>query len=173
VPVFDAYGVDLVFSGHSHGYERSFLVKGHVGKSDTLEPSMLVDDGDGDPDGDGAYQKLGVGPVPNQGVVYTVAGSAATLNSAPYDHPVMVSSHESLGSVVLDIGSHTLDAKFIAQDGSVLDHFQIHKHPVDVPALRPIAQMLLCTLVALGSANLLLRRRRRAGRGGTASRPAA
>ncbi len=33
VPVLEDYGVDLVFSGHSHSYERSYLIDGHYGDS--------------------------------------------------------------------------------------------------------------------------------------------
>jgi len=38
--VFETYGVDLVFSGHNHSYERSFPLLGHRGTSDTLTESM-------------------------------------------------------------------------------------------------------------------------------------
>ncbi|MDX1763312.1 MAG: metallophosphoesterase family protein, partial [bacterium] len=33
LPILEDYGVDLVFSGHSHSYERSFLIDGHYGLS--------------------------------------------------------------------------------------------------------------------------------------------
>ena len=36
LPVLESYGVDLVLSGHSHCYERSYLLKGHYGLSSTL-----------------------------------------------------------------------------------------------------------------------------------------
>ena len=56
LPVMDAYGVDLVLSGHSHSYERSLLLHDHYGVSSSYNPSLhAIDTGDGDPDGDGAY----------------------------------------------------------------------------------------------------------------------
>ena len=61
LPVLEAHGVDLVLTGHSHAYERSFLIDGHYGPSDTLAPSMVLDGGDGRPGGDGAYEKPNVG----------------------------------------------------------------------------------------------------------------
>jgi hypothetical protein len=64
LPVLEDYGVDLVLAGHSHVYERSFLVDGHYGTSDTLEPYMVLDGGDGQEDGDGAYEKPLRGLVP-------------------------------------------------------------------------------------------------------------
>jgi hypothetical protein len=30
-PILERYGVDLVLSGHSHNYERSYLLDGHYG----------------------------------------------------------------------------------------------------------------------------------------------
>ena len=39
----------IVLAGHSHVYERSFMLDGHYGTSDTLEPYMVVDGGDGQP----------------------------------------------------------------------------------------------------------------------------
>ncbi|HKG98586.1 MAG TPA: metallophosphoesterase family protein, partial [Pyrinomonadaceae bacterium] len=33
LPILEAYGVDLVLSGHSHSYERSFLIDSHYGSS--------------------------------------------------------------------------------------------------------------------------------------------
>ena len=38
LPILEAYGVDLVLTGHSHSYERSFLIDGHYGASSTLRP---------------------------------------------------------------------------------------------------------------------------------------
>src|SRR5258705_12371843 len=54
LPILEAYGVDLVLCGHSHGYERSFLLNGYYGGSETLVPEMIKDGGDGRPSGTGA-----------------------------------------------------------------------------------------------------------------------
>ena len=35
VPLLERYGVDLVLTGHSHSYERSYLIDGHYGLSGT------------------------------------------------------------------------------------------------------------------------------------------
>ncbi|MGI0012747.1 MAG: metallophosphoesterase, partial [Nitrososphaera sp.] len=43
LPILESYGVDLVLSGHSHSYERSFQLHGHYGTSDTLTKGMLLD----------------------------------------------------------------------------------------------------------------------------------
>jgi hypothetical protein len=127
LPILEEYGVDLVLAGHSHAYERSFLVDGHYGLSTTLDPSMVVDGGDGDPAGDGAYAKP-LGATPHQGAVYTVAGSSGQVSaSGNLDHPVMVVSLRELGSLVLDIDGATLRARFLDDEGVVRDDFSIVK----------------------------------------------
>jgi len=58
LPILEAWGVDLVLGGHSHTYERSFLLDGHYGLSGTLDISgNILDIGDGSETGDGVYQK--------------------------------------------------------------------------------------------------------------------
>jgi hypothetical protein len=39
-PVFEAYGVDLVYSGHSHSYERSAYIHNHTEDSHTFDPTV-------------------------------------------------------------------------------------------------------------------------------------
>jgi hypothetical protein len=127
LPILEAYGVDLVLTGHSHAYERSFLVDGHYGLSTTLDPAMVVDGGDGDPVGDGAYEKP-LGLAPNEGAVYAVAGSSGQVSaSGDLDHPVMVVSLRELGSMVLDLAGSTLRARFLDEQGVVRDDFSLVK----------------------------------------------
>ena len=128
LPILEDHGVDLVLSGHSHSYERSYLLDGHYGDSSTLTEAMILDHGDGREDGDGGYTKPGPGPVPHQGAVYTVAGSSSGIDEGvPLDHPVMVSNHVVWGSVVLDVDGNRLDAVFLDKTGVVLDNFTIVK----------------------------------------------
>ena len=68
-----------MLAGHSHSYERSFLIDGHYGLSGTFQESMKVDGGDGREDGDGAYQKDGLGWDPHAGTVHQVSGSSGKL----------------------------------------------------------------------------------------------
>ncbi len=124
LPILEEYGVDLVLGGHSHSYERSFLLTGHYDVSGTLAPSMILDNGDGREGGDGAYFKDGSAPLANDGAVYTVAGSSGkATGSGSLNHPAMFYSIKNLGSVVLDIDGNRLDAVFISQTGAVLDSF--------------------------------------------------
>jgi hypothetical protein len=56
MPIIESGGVDLVLTGHSHIYERSMLMDGAYA-TPTVSENFILDDGDGDPDGDGAYRK--------------------------------------------------------------------------------------------------------------------
>ncbi len=44
LPLFDAYGVDLVVTGHEHHFERSLPVRGVVGSSELLTPAVAGTD---------------------------------------------------------------------------------------------------------------------------------
>lgn len=122
LPILEAHGVDLVLSGHSHGYERSFLLDGHYGPSGTFEPWMRRDGGDGDPDGDGPYRKL---PGAHGGTVYVVAGSSGRVQGTIEAHPAIAVGLEALGSLVVDLESNRLDVRFVTVTGEVADHFTI------------------------------------------------
>src|SRR6185503_8118230 len=47
LPLLESHGVDLVLGGHSHCYERSYLINGHYGYSFSLIPEMVKDSGNG------------------------------------------------------------------------------------------------------------------------------
>jgi hypothetical protein len=132
VPIMEAHGVDLVLSGHSHCYERSYLLDGHYGLSDTLTESMKIDGGNGQEEGDGPYRKNEEG----RGVVYTVAGSSgqATFLSADAPHEGMFFTMLQLGSLVIDVDGNRLDATFLRETGETPDHFTLIKPPPFPPA---------------------------------------
>jgi hypothetical protein len=127
LPILEAHGVDLVLTGHSHSYERSFLLDGHYGPSTSLSPDMIMDPGSGREDGDTPYTKPLHGGNPRQGAVYIVAGSSGQISGGWLNHPAMFVSLNQLGSLVLDIDGNRLDAKFLRADGVVADHFTLMK----------------------------------------------
>jgi len=127
LPILENYGVDLVLAGHSHSYERSFLIDGHYGKSPTLVPSMILNGGDGRQGGNGAYEKPTAGLAPHEGAVYTVAGSSGHIGSGSLNHPVMFFSIAALGSLILNVDNNRLNATFLDSTGIVRDTFTIMK----------------------------------------------
>ena len=134
VPVLERHGVDLVLAGHSHSYERSFLIDGHYGASNTLRPSMIRDAGDGSEEGDGPYTKT---VREHGGAVYTVCGVSGKVSGGSFNHPVMVTSMAVLGSMVLDINGDELRAVFIDNLSTERDQFTIRKAGAEPPATAP------------------------------------
>jgi hypothetical protein len=133
VPLLEDGGVDLVLTGHSHSYERSFLIDGHYGYSETFVSTMKVDGGNGRTDGTGAYRKGSAGPAPHLGAVYVVAGSSGHTGGGTLNHPAMFISLNQLGSMVLDIDGNRLEAKFLRETGAIDDYFTIIKEPAGPP----------------------------------------
>jgi len=157
VPVFDKYGVDVVYSGHSHSYERSWNLHGHTGLSNTFSAALHASIGaDGLPAlGQSGEPYLQVDIVSNQDdhSVYTVAGSAGKADSlmpcpegleigCTAAHWLLHPAHRDFeangtdmrlhgiprrGSVVIDAGPSTLRSRFIDENGIVLDEFIIDR----------------------------------------------
>jgi len=151
VPILEAYGVDLVLSGHSHIYERSYLMYGHYSYSTNVLASNFLDLGSGrvDEDGNGAYVKSASSTVPYAGTVYVVAGSAgqATFRTQPTNHPVMFASYLELGTLVLDVQGERLDGRFLTAEGDIPDSFTLLK-----PAAAAAAGRFVVTVVRLEGA---------------------
>ncbi|MGH8247721.1 MAG: metallophosphoesterase, partial [Gammaproteobacteria bacterium] len=127
VPLLESYGVDLVLCGHSHCYERSYLIDGHYGFSSSFTSGMMKDGGSGREEESGPYVKPTVGPGANQGAVYVVAGSSGQVSGGALNHPIMHYDALRLGSLVLDIEGTALRAKFLRESGAVDDYFTIYK----------------------------------------------
>ena len=153
-PVFEDYGVDVIYSGHSHSYERSWYLRGHYGMSDSFD---VTRDALLDPYGNPA---LGQGSEPYQQggsqdrAVYTVAGNAGKADKEEpcpegqlmgctlanwLQHPAHRTFSESStgyksngialkGSIVLDANKSTLTSRFVDEHGQVLDYFTIMRN---------------------------------------------
>lgn len=131
LPILEAGGVDVVLTGHSHVYERSFFVDGHYGPSASFDPAVHVKQpGNGRAEGDGVYRKPR-GRAPHAGEVSVVSGSAGSAGSKTkppaLDHRAMCVSFNELGSVVLDIDGLRLDLTFINERAEKRDWFAIEK----------------------------------------------
>jgi hypothetical protein len=129
-PVLEEYGVDLVLHGHSHGYERSYLLKGHFGTSTTFNNSMIVDTAKGSP---APFVKYHDVADLNQGTIYNVVGCSGQLSSSgTMDHPANYFSSNLLnGSLVITVDSNLLVAHFIDTSGNILDEYKILKQSIN------------------------------------------
>jgi acid phosphatase type 7 len=153
IPILENYGVDLVLCGHSHGYERSYLLDGHYGHSSTLTAEMKKDGGSGRENGTGAYRKPG-GNAPHEGAVYIVAGSSGHATGGTYNHPAMFVSLNLVGSAVIDVISNRLDMYFLTTDAQATDWFTLIKEPAaTAPPDAPTA--LAATAVSSTRINLV------------------
>lgn len=127
-PILERYGVDLVLNGHSHGYERSYRLKGLRGLANTFNPNQHLAETttaryDGSPNSCPILTK-------GQGTVYVVNGSGGQIGgqSPDFPHPATVYNNVTIGgSMVLDVNDNRLDAQLILADGSVGDRFTILK----------------------------------------------
>jgi hypothetical protein len=135
VPILEAHGVDLVLCGHSHVYERSYLLHGNYGLSTTLQPSMILDTGSGREGDTGAYTKINAGRFANRGTVYIVCGNSGSYEGFIGHHPAMFTGElPMIGSMVMDVNSNRLDAFFLRSTGGIADSFTIVKGAI--PPLR-------------------------------------
>ncbi|MCB9350376.1 MAG: metallophosphoesterase [Lewinellaceae bacterium] len=138
LPILEAYNVDLVLAGHAHDWQRSYLINGHYGTSNTWNPNTMgINLGDGRVDGDGAYFKnAGDGPS-SVGTVYIVSGSAGSRGPIEDYHPIMYKSLGEKGSMYMEVTGSQMDIKFIRETGAIDDYLTIVKQTAvgEVPAV--------------------------------------
>jgi len=140
LPILEKGGVDVVLSGHSHMYERSWFMNCHYGASDTFTVSNIQGS---KPQGDiknadtrkkqsGMSYNKGSNEVPaNRGTIYITLGSSARFDSGALNHQAMPVSLQQSGSMVFDIVDDKLTANFINVDMQVADSFSILKGTVN------------------------------------------
>ena len=117
LPILEAGGVDLVLTGHSHNYERSYLVSEAWDTPTTT--AGVIDFGDGRPDGEGPYVKDPADPT--VGTVHVVAGHGGRPVDGDGGHPVIAFSEIEHGSVILDFQANRLNITNIRIDGEITD----------------------------------------------------
>ena len=132
VPILERYNVDLVLNAHSHNYERSKMMKGHLGLENTFSPALhLVSTSSGYYDGSVnscPYHKKSNGSV--KGTVYAVSGSSAEVlyEQASFPHAALPFVEPDFGgSVYIEIEANRLDFKMIGQNGDIRDKFTMVK----------------------------------------------
>jgi hypothetical protein len=145
VPILDDYKVDLFVTGHSHGYERSRLMRGlKTASADfasaTHNPvltSNAQDNAryDGTPNSCFYYKNSAA--TKNEGIVYVVNGGGGrgpepnpdnNFRNRPLVAKLMAASHLSGGgSMYLEVENKRLTAKFVAANKQILDQFTIFK----------------------------------------------
>ncbi|HNS12659.1 MAG TPA: fibronectin type III domain-containing protein [Bacteroidia bacterium] len=126
VPILENYKVDLVLAGHSHSYERTMMLHGHYGNSNTFNVSTMTTDA-GSGTFPNSYVKNGTGSF---GTVYVVCGTSGYAGSTMSDWP-----HDAMyeytvnhyGSLVIDVKGNQLNCKYLTSSGAIRDEFTIIK----------------------------------------------
>lgn len=131
--VFDEYNVDLVLTGHSHVFERSKPLKNHYGLSSEFNKSVhwpQSSSGRYDKSANSCPYLFSSSNTDKNGVIYVVNGVGGGPGTLRYGvtHPVMeYSLAGQAGSFYFEIDGNRLDAKFINEEGNVLDQLTVFK----------------------------------------------
>jgi hypothetical protein len=126
LPILEEHGVDVVLSGHSHIYERTYLLKGHFGYSTDFDPDqMIVQQGHDKKKNKSAFIKQ----KNNEGTVYVVCGvSGSRPSHGDCNHPaIAVCRTKYRGSMSIEVRENMLLATFVDEYGRVKDSFTITK----------------------------------------------
>jgi predicted MPP superfamily phosphohydrolase len=126
--ILERYGVDLVLNGHSHVYERSYLLKDLYANSNTYSPAInQVSSSTARYNGTAnscpytyASGKL------KHGTVYVVTGSAGQIGGSSAGWPLAFMCHNDNlagGCFYFEVDSNRLDAKFISYTTGPLTPF--------------------------------------------------
>lgn len=114
-PLFDKYGVDLVLQGHAHNYQRTFPL--NYNQKDSSKPVVINKD----------FAKY---TDPN-GPIFAIIGTGGESVHALKSKSSFIASQSDkrFGHLDIDISksgtTKILNGKFIANDGKIMDQFQI------------------------------------------------
>ena len=137
LPVLEAAGLDLLINGHSHNYERSYLINGHYGKSSTLTSANIIQNSLGGGVLGGAAYTKPAGLTANNGevVVTTGASQSVDLVTDGMMHPAMVRFPATnlnglisdMGTLMIDVSLTQLNATYVLNNATAADSFTILK----------------------------------------------
>jgi hypothetical protein len=119
-PLFDQYGVDLVFYGDRHNYDRSYPIEYN---SNNPSNSIITDNNTD------TYTD------PSGAIYLTIGTAGASPRASLVKQPYIVTQYdEGSGFLNIDVLNNgtTFNAKFYANDGTIKDEFSITKSISDM-----------------------------------------
>jgi acid phosphatase type 7 len=132
ITILERNGVDLILCGHSHDYERSYLLKGHYGLANSFNKNTHTTDSSSavyDGTTNSCPYTYNTGKI-NHGTVYVVAGSSGAdgvVVTGEWPMPALPFAQSDGGALYFEVEDNRLDAKFIRKDGTIADRFTIMK----------------------------------------------
>jgi len=112
-PLFDKYGVDLVLQGHVHNYQRSFPL--NFNQESSSKPLVTSTN-------KAEYKN------PNGAIFAIVGTGGVNFHGLSGSSPFMANQEDSkFGILDMHFSDNKLDANFVTNEGSTLDHFSISK----------------------------------------------
>ncbi len=130
ITFLETRGVDLIICGHSHAYERGYLLRNFTGTWTSFTPGTHAVS-----TSSAAYTSAATCPYvynstpANHGTVYVVAGSvgASGGTNAGFGANAFPFSVNDAGMFYFEVEDNRLDAKMLRQNGTVFDQFTIMK----------------------------------------------
>lgn len=139
IRILERNGVDMILCGHSHDYERSYLLKGYY-KANPGDPAVnevnfnisthTASSSSARYNGTSNSCPYTYNSGKNHhGTVYVLSGSAGADGGVQsgYPHNALPFSQDDGGMFYFEIEGNRLDAKFIRRDGVIADQFTILK----------------------------------------------
>lgn len=130
ITFLEARGVDLIICGHSHAYERGYLLRNFTGAWTTFNaPTHAVSTSSATYNSNTTCPYVYNTSPANHGTVYVVAGSvgasgSTNTNFGAYAMPFAVND---AGIFYFEVEDNRLDAQLLRRDGSIFDRFTIMK----------------------------------------------
>ena len=122
-PLFDNYGVDLVLEAHMHSYQRSYPIKYNV--DSPSKPIITSSDKNN-------YNN------PSGEIFAIVATGGINFHSLAGKAPFTATQQDSkFGILEMQFSNNKLDAKFVSNAGSTMDHFTVTKTTKKPTTLTP------------------------------------
>lgn len=123
-------GVDLIICGHSHAYERGYLVKNYNGNWSSFNPGThAVSTSSATYTGNSTCPYVYNTTPADHGTVYIVAGSTGAsggTNTGFASGPMPFAVNDA-GIFYFEVEDNRLDAKMLRRNGTIFDQFTIMK----------------------------------------------
>jgi Calcineurin-like phosphoesterase len=131
--LFEKYGVDFVFQGHLHNYQRTYPLK--YNHDSPREPIIASREKHNYYSGDNATSplasNLNASSLTSGGQIYLIVGTGgAAFSPLEGQSPYVIYHHDdTYGFLNMDVTNNgqTITGKFFATDGTTKDQFSLHK----------------------------------------------